>query len=460
MEENMTTFQEDGFSFIKFIDLIKRSAKRMLVYAIIAVIIGGAVAAVIAVATKGVVEYKGIIEFSYKGIDDGLDPKGNVLETSRIKSNTVINNALAAMGFDAAKTASLAILLADDIIVEGYISDAMRMTLLTDKTAFYFPPRYIITVNSNKKTGFSQSQYVDFLNRFMEAYVAYFSDYYDFGKLVTLVVNEKTVESSSDYISALRSYENEIANLQAEIDGLPSTYSSIRNKLQARLDILLSQVNDLSSYILKNNVQKVGSTIELYDYLKMEHTKYEEQQKMYDEKAQSLELVIKDYKVVYEQISNLNNTLSVTVADVTKYNELVSDHQAARTQEILYKTKMLEIDSAKKLNKPTEDYVVGVATPAQRQAVETKFSVLFESLNTEMDAINAELTNFSELNVLNNGVKVAMSAAKESNISYLASIVAFAIILVGGIATAIIVTAVKTKKLSAQSYKGNKAEAK
>lgn len=456
MEENMTTFQDDGFSFIKFVDLLKRSAKRILIYTIIAVLLGGAVGAVIAVATKGVVEYKGIMEFSYKGIDDGLDPKGNVLETGRIKSNIVINNALSEMGFNAEKTASLAIILVDDIMVEGYVSDTMRMTLLTDKTAYYFPSRYIITVKRNKDTGFSKSQYIDFVNKFMAAYVEYFSEYYDFGKLVTLVVNENTVSTSSDYISALRSYENEVASLQTEIDSLPSAYNLIRNKLQARLDILLSQVNDLSSYILKNNVQKVGAAIGLYDYLKMEEANFLEQQKMYDEKAQSLEQVIKEYKVIYEQISNLNNTLSVTVADVTKYNELVSEYQAARTQEIIYKKKIAEVESAKKLNKPTEDYVVGVATPAQRQAAEAKFNVLLDSLNAEIDAINTELTNFSRLNVLNNGVKIAMSAVKYSNVSYVGAIVAFVIIVVAGIAAAIIVTAVKTKKSLIQSYEGKK----
>lgn len=441
MEENIVISHDEGFTLTKFFDLLKRSAKRILVYAIIATILGAAVGAVIAVATKGTVEYKGVLEFNYKGIDDGLDPKGNILDTSRIKSNTVINNALTAMGFDANQSANLLPIMLENTIIEGYIPDDMRLALLEDKTISYYPARYIITINSNKDTGFSKSQYIDFLNKLMEEYISYFSDYYDFGKFAALAVKEDTVSASSDYIYALRAYQNDIANLQAEINGLPNTYNLIRNKLQARLDILVSQASELYTYILQNNVQKVGVSMTLEQYLDEEDTLFTAQKTAHNEKAAALAAVIKEYQAIYEQIINNNNTLSVTVTDVTKYNQLITDYQTACEQEVMYKNKIAENTKAKNLLREE-----AVSTATQRQAVEAKFNVLYDILNKEIGAINSELTDFSKLNVLNNGVKIAMNAAIQKNVSYIASIVAFSVILIGGIAAAIIVTAVKTKK--------------
>ena len=70
MNENIQNVQEEEFTFKKLWELIKKSGKRLLVFTIIAVIIGAAVAAVIAVTTMGDKEYRGVIEFTHAGIDD------------------------------------------------------------------------------------------------------------------------------------------------------------------------------------------------------------------------------------------------------------------------------------------------------------------------------------------------------------------------------------------------------
>lgn len=441
MDEN-TAFQEDSFSFKKIFELLKNSAKRMLIYGIIAAIVGAAVASVVVVATRESTEYKSIIEYNYKNIDDGLDPKGNMLEISRIKSNVMINNALKAMGnISDENIAKLLPILADDIIVKGYISDTMRKALELDGTLKYFPSRYEINVQNNPKTGLSKNQYIDFLNKLMESYSKYFSEYYNFGKYVALVVNQDTVAGANDYINALKTYENEIANLQAEITALPNTYSAIRNKLQARLNILSTQVNDVSAYILKNNVQKAGVSMTLAQYLANEKAKNIEQEAMYSAKALKTKAILADYKVIYEQITNTNDTLSVTVADVTQYNKLISEYQNESFQAEYFGAKI------KECQRDIDQLTAVVSGNLERTILEDKFTNLYSSLVSEIDGINEELTNYANLNLLSDGVKVAMSATTQINISYLGAIVSFVIILLAGIFIAIFVTYSKGNKI-------------
>lgn len=441
MNEN-AVFQEDSFSFKKIFDLLKRSAKRMLIYGLISAVIGAAVVSIIVLTTREDIDYKGIVEYNYQNIDEGLDPKGNVLEVSRIKSNSIINNALSAMGnVSSEQAAKILPIIADDIIVTGYISDAMRTALEMDPKLTYFPSRYEITVNYNPKTGLSKNQYLDFLNKLMESYTQYFYEYYNYGNLMTLIVNEDTVANANDYINVIKSYENEISNIQAQISSLPATYAQIRNRLQARVNILGNQVSELSNYILKYNVQKVGSTMTIGQYYDNEKNKFTEQKNIYNNTANDLKGIMADYKVFYEKISNTNNTLSVTVADSTYYNSLAAQYQYALSQKEYYSTKEVEYTREKGLNNS-----VFVSTATERTAVENKFNALYDTINSELENINEELTNYSKLELLSNGVKIAMSATSQVNISYVAAIVSFVIIELAGIMIAIVVTYHKQNK--------------
>ncbi len=454
MNEN-AVFQEDSFSFKKIFDLLKRSAKRMLIYGLISAVIGAAVVSIIVLTTREDIDYKGIVEYNYQNIDEGLDPKGNVLEVSRIKSNSIINNALSAMGnVSSEQAAKILPIIADDIIVTGYISDAMRTALERDTQLTYFPSRYEISIKYNPKTGLSKNQYLDFLNKLMESYTQYFYEYYNYGNIMTLIVNENTVANSNDYINAIKTYENEISNIQAQINSLPTTYVQIKNRLQARVNILGNQVNELSTYILKKNVQKVGSTMTLTQYLDNEIAKCGEQKTIYGSKATNIKAILADYKIFYEQITNTGSTLSVTVADTTYYNSLVAEYQYASSQEAYYSTKKAEYEREKGLLTGFE------STGTERVAVESKFTELYTSLISELENINEELTNYSKLNLLSNGVKVAMSATSKANISYIAAVVSFVIIELAGILIAIVVTYHKQNKRAKLSEAKDSEEVK
>lgn len=450
MEEKIPVIQEDNFTIKKLFDLLKRSAKRILVYAIIFATIGAGIAALVAVLTRGEETYNGIIDYNYKGVDSGLDPKGNLLETSRIKSSTVIYNALAAMGnLSEERINELVDILEDDIIIEGYVSDSMKDALKADPKLSFFPSRYTISVPANPKTKFSKHQYTDFVNKLMEQYIVYFSDYYDYGKLVTLLVNENTVASATDYINALNAYKMEVASLQAEINALPSTYNLIRNKLQARLNVLSMQVDEIYSYILKYNVQKEGAPMTLTEYFNKEEDYYKNQGTMYATKATELKAIIGEYKLFYEKITNANDTLSVVVADMKEYNDFIASYEATYAQQIYYETKENESKYAR--DNLLEDSFV--ATNQERASLNAKFESLYSSLTNELGGINEELSEYSKLNLFNNGVKISMNAARDASISYMVPIVIFAVILLIGIGAAIIVTQVKSSKPSKKTEK-------
>lgn len=96
-ERNDNVFDDSPtgeLTFGRIFKIIKYSALRILVYALVAVIIAGIASVALTFVEKPVESVSAIIEFNYDGISEGKDPIGTSFNSDIMKKPIVLNRAL------------------------------------------------------------------------------------------------------------------------------------------------------------------------------------------------------------------------------------------------------------------------------------------------------------------------------------------------------------------------------
>lgn len=440
MNENIQNVQEEEFTFKKLWELIKKSGKRLLVFTIIAVIIGAAVAAVIAVTTMGDKEYRGVIEFTHAGIDDGLDPDGNVLDYNRIKSSSVINAALQSMGVGEEKIANVSMAIEENIYIEPYIPANILKEMENNASYTYFPSRYIVKVVYDKGTGFSDTQYTSFVNALMKSYVEYFKSYYSYEITPFVAIGANAIDNVADYYDLIYNYKLEIEEVQSSVNALPGSYSAIAGKLTSQINVIDSYITELENYILINNVQKEGAKLSLNDNLTSRKNSFTSQANVYQTQSSALDAAIEKYQQMFESVTVSGDKITINSYDVSTYNGLVNEKKNAVKLQTVYKAR------ADELTEKIAHIGTGVCTAENRTYVESGFADLSGMYASLVESVNKELSDYASKEVMNTGVRVVNNAYTVTDISFFAAIVAFVVIVLVGVFAAIIATAVSEKK--------------
>ena len=440
MNENIQNVQEEEFTFKKLWELIKKSGKRLLVFTIIAVIIGAAVAAVIAVTTMGDKEYRGVIEFTHAGIDDGLDPDGNVLDYNRIKSSSVINAALQSMGVGEEKIANVSMAIEENIYIEPYIPANILKEMENNASYTYFPSRYIVKVVYDKETGFSDTQYTSFVNALMKSYVEYFKSYYSYEITPFFAIGANAIDNVADYYDLIYNYKLEIEEVQSSVNALPGSYSAIAGKLTSQINVIDSYLTELENYILINNVQKEGAKLSLTDNLTSRKNSFDYQAKIYEDQSAALTTAIEKYQQIFESVTVSGDKIIINSYDVSTYNALINDNKNAVRLQTTYQAR------AKELSDKLTLIGTDPCTAENRTYVESGFADLSGMYASLVESVNKELSDYASKEVMNTGVRVVNNAYTVTDISFFAAIVAFVVIVLVGVFAAIIATAVSEKK--------------
>lgn len=453
MDQNIQHEQEE-FTFKKFFDLLKRSGKRILVYAIIAAVIGLCLAAVIAVTTMGGVEYRGVVEFTHGKIIDGLDPNGNVLDYNRIKSASIINGALANMGYSEEEINGLTDRLEGDLVIVPYIPKSIAAQMAENPSVTYHPTRYTVVLAKDKKLNMSNSQSAAFINELMKVYVEYFKQYYNYKIDAVAAPSADIVTVALDYYDAVYNYNNELDSMKSAIAALPDSYSGIAGMLYSRINVLASYLTELETYILTRNVQKEGVAMSLSDNVQNKINNFTTEAAAYKLQSESLDVSIEKYQQMFESIIvGSDNKITISSADATAYNALVAEKKNAVKQQSVYESNAALLTRKKALINDS------ACTAEDRAYVENGFKKLSQSFNETVDKINEELVSFADKQAINSSIKIVNNGYQIREISYLASIVSFVVVVLVGIIAAVVVTSVKEKKREKMQKKAEAEEA-
>lgn len=270
MEENMN----GELTFKMIWQRIKQSAVRILVYAIIALIIGAGVMGITdIVLSKSQFETK--ITYYYEGVEEGKDPWGGQMDfVNGIKSPSNVSTALEQCKYTEEEIKELTDLVINNLTVAVDMSDEKK-----DKddiiTSAQYNFRIILTQNSDMdKLINSKNDYTNIVSAITNNYLKVFKSRYSYNtSLVGL-----TASDAKNFIAKYNTIKDNLNQFLTEIQTLndiaPNYVSSQENYtfglLMTKASAIANELENFKSYILSNSIttsneqQQIKITIEKY----------------------------------------------------------------------------------------------------------------------------------------------------------------------------------------------------
>lgn len=259
---------------------------------------------------------KGLVSFTYKGIEQGLDPKGRKFEIESMKNPKVIEKALTEMGLDLNRIEDIRKSLNFDYKIpqEAYdqltayysVMDKATNGSLSAAQAMldtkYYPTQFTVKFDYGK-AGFDRTTGVDFLNTLLNCYGNYFYEEYGYNEPLGTSVRVADY-NSYDYAQQIDLFRTSLRTVKTYLDNLAKddtttfrssatgyTFSDLSDYAKTITSIDLDRI---SSYITVNNVTKdKDSTLAYYNY-RIENLKRDRDE--YAERLEAINNSIASYK--------------------------------------------------------------------------------------------------------------------------------------------------------------------
>lgn len=363
------------------------------------------------------------VNFSFDGIESGLDPKGNKFEVNDMKSVELIQESLDELGMKD-KDAEL---ICKNISIEGIIPTNVidRITAYTpvyeseelvsskdvqDKS--YYPTQYELELECHK-ADLSKREAADLLNKLSEKYTEVFNESYGYNSsLENAVVSIDYREY--DYVDAIDVFESSLTSLRNYINELASkdnnrfraengyTFADVSSSINTIIDEDLSWV---SSYIILNNVTK-DKELRIANYeFKIE--KLKRNKIIAEEMLKSVNKSIDDYEqnsiLIFGSISDGANASITQSSDI--YNSLINrkiavQKEYSNCEQLIKKYE----DRIKSLNKST-------TTKGHIETVEAEFEKLDKKIDSLLGVANETASEYYETILLNNAYTILSPAS-------------------------------------------------
>ena len=219
-----------------------------------------------------------LVSFTFDGIEEGLDPDGNVFDVNSIKNPAVIEAALTELGQPLEKLESIR----QDISIEGVIPKDAIDRITTYKSVYenassgalnaaqamldtkYYPTQYKVSFNY-AASDLSSSDAVQVFNTILERYRDYFFETYGYNQALGSAVTALNY-ADYDYAEAVDVFDTTLNTLRSYVSNLSSddttrfrssatgyTFADLSEAIKA---VQTMDLDLLSSYITVNNVTK------------------------------------------------------------------------------------------------------------------------------------------------------------------------------------------------------------
>ena len=235
------TVDDDGISLSDLWVALRKGRVRLLAWLIVCAMLGGVIGAgyVLLSAKKLVTS---IVQFSYDGVEEGLDPKGARLDVNKIKSPQIVEPMLEALGYTDVERVN-AETVRQFITIEGQVPQDVvdRLTVITtiatNSSAVtnlekvldisYFPTQYMISLDAGE-LGLSIEAAQMLLDGVLENYRRYFYDTYADVQMMGVAV--KGIDYLDyDYTEALDVLSSQITTMSSYVSGLEQRASDFRS---------------------------------------------------------------------------------------------------------------------------------------------------------------------------------------------------------------------------------------
>ena len=227
------------------------------------------------------------VNFSYDGVESGLDPDGNRFDPMEMKSGALVEQALEALGEsvtpeDAARVQDALIIQSnvpsdafENIVGNASIYGKELSTLTEVKSSAYFPTQYTLTLHY-RDAGLTKRQSELFLGELLKAYERNFYETYGYNLSFERILSAIDYESY-DYIESVEILRDRLSSFRAYLTQLEQkdntrfvsreTGYSFATLVGAIDTIQAEDVQWLNSYIISNNLSKdKDNLIDYYQY--------------------------------------------------------------------------------------------------------------------------------------------------------------------------------------------------
>lgn len=233
-----------------------------------------------------------VVNFSYDGIESGLDPNGNRFDPSEIKDADIVRQAAEAIGESVTPENMEAI--QDALTIQGSVPSDVLQDIINNASIYgdelssvtevgesaYFPSQYTVTFRYND-AGFTAAQGTRFLEELLKAYETSFYERYGYNSSFERILSAvdydaydyvNSVEILNDRLTSVRDYLNLLAERDNTRFVSQETGLSFAGLTGAIDTIQEEDVQWLTSYIVSNNLTKdKANLIDYYQY-KIEDT--------------------------------------------------------------------------------------------------------------------------------------------------------------------------------------------
>jgi hypothetical protein len=423
---------------INFKALLKCMKRFVLIWLIAAIVVGilDSVKILVTSSSKGSVS--AVVNFSFDGIEQGLDPSGNKFDVYEMKDESIVKSSLEELGLDSSdemvseirNNISIDGVVPGDIINEitsysSIISSNSVNSLNVIKDTSYNPTQFTVTFRyTNADVSRKNSALI--LNKILENYETYFYDIYGYNSSIgDLLVNLDY--SDYDYSQAIELIDSYLNSLQQYIDSLSESdntrfISSQTNlsfsDLSEAIDTLRSEdIEWISSYIISNNVTK--DKTDLVNYYKYKIDNSNRLKTYYQEQLDTVNSTIEMYQKTSTVVLGVgNDSQEYQYSQPSdKYDELVQKKVTlqtyiSKTDEDIseYKQRMSKLNSANNNSvyaDTTEQYI----------------SNAMEKINDLISKTSITAKEYFETADLLNAYQI-VSQANSSPISYISKIIA------------------------------------
>lgn len=277
-------------TFQSICNLIKRSCVRIVIFCVIAAVLCAGVTSLILLLPRDNPVYQAIVEFSYQGAEEGLDPWGRTLDVTKVKSDSIITKALEDNNFNQEARALLKNKLKDNINIAGIVpEDIMKKILVIKEIATKNPAQlndinelsytstsFVVSLEVERDLGLTETQSVAILNSIVDNYIAQFKKDYGYGEALGSIIAGGVDFSNYDYLEIYDLFNSQIADILrfvnlriAEAPSFRSTETKMTfEDMKARVNAVKnSTMKPLELLVFQNGLSKEGSAIDAYKFI-------------------------------------------------------------------------------------------------------------------------------------------------------------------------------------------------
>lgn len=434
--------QNGEFTFKKLFWLLKKSGVRMLILCVSALLLVALIAGSVILATyKDNATAETLVDFNFKGIEDGKAPFGRAFDVSKIKSSYVISNALAALKEDGIEIdAKYQNEIIDNLSVEGIVPDDIMQKILIIKSISekdvtqltqlndlsYFPSRYKLSISNLKDCGLDKKTAPALLNKIVASYVEYFKETYSEDNILASVAPEVNTDEY-DYVDLYDVFNSRITTILRYLENKATVAPTFRST-QASLSFndLINSVEllrDLDVAIFENHVTNNGVTNNpdaIMNNLQAKKIRLGNQITATTALKEALNSAIAAYNNGATFVPGENGNQNMIVSTPTaKYDELFSRLISTETTISNYRKELADLENRiTKFDGIINGTAADAATIAENKRLASEqAAAISEKLDTLISSINLTTDEYLETEAFSDAISTAMPAVYQLNLS-------------------------------------------